>query len=244
MINKVCFDWSVLDRNSLSDFLWMISKQVCNKPLTATQLHKIISQHLKKYIPVKVLKKINYSVPVNTLHIGGAYYIDNDKNHDKPIEVTFFYNSNNKKIKISNSMFRIACICFADILLHEIIHMRQYRRRQFKPLPGYKSAATNTVIRKKQSYLGHTDEIDAYSFNIACDLHDMFYGNRNKIINYLTNQGKQTCNQHIHYWELYLSVFEHDYTHPILNRVRKKIIRYIPYARIGKPYLTKKWINT
>jgi hypothetical protein len=38
----------------------------------------------------------------------------------------------------------------ADTILHEIMHMRQYRRRKFKILPDYASTAEKTEQRAEQ----------------------------------------------------------------------------------------------
>ena len=69
--------------------------------------------------------------------------------------------------------------------MHELIHMRQYRRRKFKVLPDYASNADKTEQRDEQSYLGNSDEIDAYSYNIACELMDKFKYDTAKVVNYL-----------------------------------------------------------
>jgi hypothetical protein len=42
---------------------------------------------------------------------------------------------------------------------------------------------------------------------------------------------------------MYLKAFNHDHNHVIIKRVKKKVIRYIPYAKLGKPYRKKDWID-
>ena len=134
------------------------------------------------------------------------------------------------------------CTTIADTLLHEIIHMRQFRRRNFKQLPDYASNAEKSDIRQEQEYLGCSDEIDAYGFNIACELMDKFGKNKNQIVNYLNENQKGKKRRH-NSWRMYLKAFEHDHNHPILQRVKKKVVRYLPAAEVGKPYRNKDWIN-
>jgi asparagine synthase (glutamine-hydrolysing) len=43
-------------------------------------------------------------------------------------------------------------------------------------------------------------------------------------------------------WRMYLKAFQHDHNHPIIQRVKKKDVRYLPQAYIGKPYRNKDWI--
>jgi hypothetical protein len=41
---------------------------------------------------------------------------------------------------------------------------------------------------------------------------------------------------------MYLKAFQHDHDHPIIHRLKKKIVRYLPQAQVGKPYRNKDWI--
>jgi DNA-binding NtrC family response regulator len=130
----------------------------------------------------------------------------------------------------------------ADTVLHEIMHMRQYRRRKFKDLPDYASTAARAEKRQEQEYLGNSDEIDAYSFNIACELLDKFHGNTKKAVNYLNEHQKGLRRRH-NCWRMYLKAFDYEHNHPIIQRVKKKVIRYMPHALNGKPYRNKDWID-
>jgi hypothetical protein len=120
--------------------------------------------------------------------------------------------------------------------------MRQFRRRNFKQLPDYASNAEKSKIREEQEYLGCSDEIDAYGFNIACELMDKFGKNKKQVVNYLNENQKGKKRRH-NSWRMYLKAFEHDHNHPILQRVKKKVVRYLPAAEAGKPYRNKDWIN-
>jgi hypothetical protein len=236
------FDWSSLDRDGLAAYLWLLAPEIVNKRTPIDQFHKLISKHLKNYLPLRVAKQFDPIKTTNAILIGGCYYSDKDKNHQRSIELLIVYNPIDDSLKINKRRFLRICYGIADTILHEIIHMRQFRRREFKYLPEYDSTANRTEQRLEQVYLGCSDEIDAYGFNIACELSNTFGGNQAQIIKYLdTNQ--RGIRRQFNSWKMYLKAFNHDHDHVIIKRLKKKILRYLPYAEIGKPYRNKDWIS-
>lgn len=239
---RVKFDWSLLDRQSIAEFIRCLESEIVKKELTVTQFHRKITNHLKKHIPIRVRKVFNSRIAAGRVYIGGTYYSDYDQEKKKCIEIIFEYQNQRSKLNLSSRRFISVCYAIADTILHEIIHMRQYRRRKFKFLPDYDSNAGKTKLRLEQGYLGSTDEIDAYGFNIACELLDKFENNRRKIFRYL-NENQQGKRRKHNSWIMYLKAFEHDHNHPIIQRVKKKVARYLSAAAAGKPYRNKDWIN-
>lgn len=239
---RMKFDWSSIDREYIAAFMFKLAPSVVKKELTIEQFHNKITTHLKKLVPVRVRKSAGSKVESNHCWIGGTYFSDWDREKTKSIEILFLYSLFDDTICINNKRFRAICYTIADTLLHEIIHMRQYRRRKFKILPDYASTAEKQELRQEQGYLGCSDEIDAYSFNIACELHDKFKGDSAEIINYLNENQKGKRRRH-NSWRMYLKAFQHDHNHPIIQRVKSKVVRYLPFAEIGKPYRNKDWID-
>lgn len=241
-MSKIEFDWSTLTRNDLINFLYQLSPEIANKELDVGYFHTTVSNYIKKYIPVKISKKKDKQVPFNKIFMGGTYYSDYDKENKKCIEIVFLYNSDMPYLKLSSKKIKSLSKSFADTVLHEVIHMRQHRRRKFKLLPEYESNAEKTEKRHEQSYLGSSDEIDAYGFNIACEMNEKFKGKELSIVKYLNKDLKKS---RIKYdtWRMYLRAFDYDHKHVIIKRLKKKIIRYLPYAKLGKPYRNKDWIN-
>ena len=112
--------------------------------------------------------------------------------------MVFSYNPLDQVIKISKSRWTKMCRLFADTVLHEIIHTRQYRARNFKDIPGYESTAYYAKDRKEQEYYGDRDEMGAFSFNIACDMIDRFGNDRKVIQKYMDSmQAKKLSLIHI-----------------------------------------------
>lgn len=236
------FDWSVLDRAYLYELFKSMSNEVVGRPLPISELHQIFAKNLKKYLPIRISKLNDEKVEFGYVYIGGTYYSDYDEDNRKCIEIVFSYNPFQEKIELTAKRFNRMCVLFADTMLHELIHMRQYRRRNFKILPDYASTADKASKRAEQSYLGCTDEIDAYGFNIACELLDKFKNNKTKIQKYL-NDDQRNTRRRFNCWRMYLIAFDHNHQHPIIKRLKKKVVRYLPYAEIGKPYRNKDWIN-
>jgi hypothetical protein len=235
------FDWSNVKQHVVVDQLLELSSKLCNHIITPEDFHEIISKFLKKTFPIIVTLEWDNKVKNQKVMIGGSYYSDYDEYDRKCIELNFYYNPNISKFKITKHRYHNICTLIADTILHEIIHMRQYRRRDFKPLPNYTSFARSSSIREEQSYLGCTDEIDAYGFNIACELLHKYDGNTKSVIKHLSLDLKKSRKSGGS-WKMYLKSFEHDHNHEIIKRLKKKIIRYLPRAQSGKPFKSRDWI--
>lgn len=239
---KAIFDWSILNRQYLINILWQLSPEIVDKKLEPHKFHRTISKQIKKFLPVRVVKKIDAGVEQGWVYLGGCYYSDWDKFRKTCIEVSLCYNPLDEYVFLNKKRFFRISKSFADVILHEIIHMRQYRRRKFKVIPDYESNAEMDELRKEQSYYGCSDEIDAYSFNIACELLDKFKGNIDLAANYVGKKHKkgQIKSNSLRY---YLKAFEYNHTHFIIKRLKKRVMRYLPHAKQGKPYRNKDWIN-
>jgi hypothetical protein len=239
---RIEFNWSTLTRKDTTDSIYSLSPKIVNQELEILEFHKLIKNHLKKHFPVIVSKKFDKKIPFNRVFVGGTYYSDYDQENKQCIEIVFVYNSSFPYLKMSTRRFKHICLSIADTLLHEIIHMRQHRRREFKILPEYASNVEKTEKRQEQGYLGCSDEIDAYGFNIACEMHSKFNGKQSTIVKHLS-KNLRSCKKRNDTWKMYLRAFDYNHNHIIIKRLKKKIIRYLPYAEIGKPYRNRDWIN-
>jgi hypothetical protein len=187
-------------------------------------------------MPVKVVIDKDPKHDIGIIYIGGTYYADADIDGNRQIEVVFSYSTDSTTIKMSDARWIRTCNLFADTVLHEVIHMRQYRTREFKAIPGYESTAYYARDRREQEYYGHKDEMGAFAFNIACELYDRFGTDFDSAKKYLdtnlSKRAKKTC------WHKYLKAFDWNHNHPVIRSMKKKIIRNLPYAEIGKPFKT------
>lgn len=236
------FDWFSLDRNSLFDLMHYLETKLVGQKMSIPQFHNKVVNHIKKYLPIKFRRVQDPLVDLGHVWVGGCYYSDYDQHKQKCIEIVMAYNRDQKQITITKRRFTRMCLGFADTLLHEIIHMRQYRRRNFKVIPDYPSTANRQKIREEQSYLGCRDEIDAYAFNIACELMDKFNFKEREVITYINENQKGLRRAHNSY-RMYLKAFGHDHSHPIIKKLKKRVVGYLPRAAVGKPYKNSEWIR-
>lgn len=230
------FNWSLLDRENLCTMLYELKPYIVGKSLTIKDLQKLLSDHIKWHLPIRVTLKRDASHDKGVVYIGGAYYAQYDVEDYRQIEIAFSYNTSSNRIKLSDTRWNRMCLLFADTILHEVIHMRQYRTRRFKDIPGYESTAYYARDRKEQEYYGHPDEMGAFSFNIACEIYDKFGDDFDAAKKYLdSNLAKRAKKSTYH---KYLKVFDWNHNHPVIRSMKKKIIRNLPYAQIGKPFKT------
>ena len=177
------YDWSIIDRELMAAITALAGYAVVDQKLTPTEFTAKIRQHLRFFkIPVSVTSSYHKQTNKSEIWVGGLYDSIKDQTGLRSITLRLQYNPTDKYVKISKTRFNKFCVLVADTLLHEMIHMRQYRRRSFKDIPGYESVAESCRQRVEQIYLGHNDEIDAYSFNIACMLDGKFQSNSKKIV--------------------------------------------------------------
>jgi len=243
MTNIKSFDWSSLDRRSIRSLLKKTTKEIVNIPLSPLTFTKKIRKQIRDAgLPIKVTSSFNDKTEENAIHIGGLYESYKDKKNTRFITIILQYNPNDKKVYYSYTKFDRLCTAIADTILHEIIHTRQYRRRNYKAIIGYESFADSGKQRLNQEYYGHNDEIDAYGFNIACVLRDQFKGNHKEVLNYL-NQDLQDRRAKKNAYTDYLTEFNYDHNHYVIKKLKKKIAYYLPYAALGKPYKTSDWLK-
>ena len=232
------FNWSQLDRDNLYTMLYTAGRDIVGKKLPVNVLQKHISSYIKSNLPVRVVRiKNNKKQKPNTVYMGGAYYGDLDHNQrSRFIEIVLSYHPDTKAIRITDYRWTRLCTLFADTILHEVIHMRQYRSRNFKDIPGYESTAYYHKQRITQQYYGNRDERVAFAFNIACDMLDRFGTDTRKIKKYLNSrQAKRHKNTS---WYDFLSAFEWDLEHIKVRQMQQKIVKQLEYAAIGRPFKT------
>ena len=172
---RKAFNWSLLDRDTLYSMLYELRSELVDKRLAIEQITSILSKHIKSHLPVKVTSERFKEAKNNEIWIGGMYHSDFDqKGYTRFIEVQLAFPCDVETLKLSLHRFKRICVVFADIMLHEIIHTRQFRARNFKPIPIYQSNAQYARDRKQQEYYGDRDEMGAHAFNMACDMIDAF----------------------------------------------------------------------
>ena len=234
---RQAFNWSALDRNILYSMLYSLKPEIVDRRLPIGEITSIISKHIKQHIPVKVRSHRHKPVKAGEVWIGGAYYSDDDKHGKKRfIEVELAFPANTETMKTSAYRWERMCTLFADTILHEVIHVRQYRARNFKDIPGYESTAYYAKDRAWQEYYGHRDEMGAHSFNLAQDLIDKFGWDTKAIKEYLDSPIPKRVRPNG--WGRFMKSFEYNHEHVKVRQMKVKIMRNLENAYYGKPFKT------
>ena len=241
-MTRQAFNWSALDRNMLYSMLYRLKPEIVDKRLPIGEITSIISKHIKAHLPIKVRSHRHKPVKQGEVWIGGAYYSDDDKQGKKRfIEVELAFPTSADTMKTSLYRWERICTLFADTVLHEIIHTRQYRARNFKDIPGYESTAYYAKDRAWQEYYGHRDEMGAHSFNLAQDMIDKFGFDTRAIKDYL--DGPVTKRARPNGWGRFIKSFEYNHDHPKVCQMKRKILSQLEYAYHGKPFKTSNYLT-
>ena len=234
---RKAFNWSLLDRETLYSMLHQLKSELVDRRLPIDEITRLISQHVKCHLPIKFKSSRYKPVKKGEIWVGGAYYSDLDKKGRKRfIEVEMVYPPNISTMKMSISRWERVCQLFADTVLHEVIHTRQYRARNFKDIPGYQSTAYYARTRKEQEYYGDRDEMGAHSFNLAQDMIDKFGFDPKAIKIYLDSKVPKRVRPNS--WGRFMKAFEYDHNHPKVRQMKRKIMNQLEYAYTGKPFKT------
>jgi len=234
---RKAFNWSLLDRNTLYSMLYQLKSDLVDRRLPINEINSLISQHIKTHLPIKIKSSRYTPVKKGEIWVGGAYYSDLDKAGRKRfIEVELVYPPNIATMKMSNYRWERVCQLFADTVLHEVIHTRQYRARNFKAIPGYQSTAYYARTRKEQEYYGDRDEMGAHSFNLAQDMIDKFGFDPKAIKVYLDSPVPKRVRPNG--WGRFMKAFEYNHDHPKVRQMKRKIMNQLEYAYEGKPFKT------
>jgi len=236
-MTRQAFNWSALDRDMLYSMLYQLKPEIVDKRLSIAEITSILSKHIKRHLPLKVTSNRYKPVKPGEVWIGGAYhsYLDNAGNK-RFIEVELAFPTTANTMKTSLYRWDRMCRLFADTVLHEIIHTRQYRARNFKDIPGFESTAYYAKDRREQEYYGHRDEMGAHSFNLAQDMIDKFGFDTKAIKEYLDSAVPKRVRPNG--WGRFMKAFEYNHTHPKVIQMKRKIMTQLENAHCGKPFKT------
>ena len=239
---RQAFNWSLLNRDTLYSMLYSLKPEIVDRRLPISEITGIVSKHIKAHLPIKIRSHRHRPVKKGEVWIGGAYYSDDDKQGKKRfIEIELAFPTTADTMKTSLYRWERMCTLFADTILHEIIHIRQYRARNFKDIPGYESTAYYAKDRAWQEYYGHRDEMGAHSFNLAQDMLDKFGFDPKAIKDYLdsTNPKRVRPNG----WGRFMKSFEYNHNHPKVIQMKHKIMTQLENAWNGKPFKTPNYLT-
>jgi hypothetical protein len=142
---------------------------VCNNVRNSTKqgisFQKLLTQIRKEFrkhnIDLKLRTVRDKTLADEVFYTNGYYDPEDDRCNECPIELIITHNFNYDTLWFPTPTTQLLVQIF-DTTVHELRHMRQYRKRKFKP----------SILRSNShvEYLSDPDEIDAYSISIATEL--------------------------------------------------------------------------
>tara|TARA_R110000803_G_scaffold129799_4_gene197076 strand:+ start:3203 stop:3868 length:666 start_codon:yes stop_codon:yes gene_type:complete len=198
------------------------------KDINGTQTFREIIAIVEKHFPIASVKIVrNAELSEGELTIGAHYDPEKDEEGETAVFITivfskegpesFTWNSDSKKYFLNK---------LKDALKHELLHMKQYRDRDFHAgNDGYDDSDM------EHEYMSRPDEIEAYAMNIG----DEFIRKVGKdgAVDLLrmakkTAQFKNKLGQFLSPDLLaYFALFKWDTNHPVIKRLIKKIYQHI-----------------
>ncbi len=198
------------------------------KDINGTQTFREIIAIVEKHFPIASVKIVrNAELSEGELTIGAHYDPEKDEEGETAVFITivfskegpesFTWNSDSKKYFLNK---------LKDALKHELLHMKQYRDRDFHAgNDGYDDSDM------EHEYMSRPDEIEAYAMNIG----DEFIRNVGKegAVDLLrmakkTAQFKNKLGQFLSPDLMaYFAMFDFDSNNPVIKKLIKKIYQYI-----------------
>jgi hypothetical protein len=202
-----------------------------NVPVTPKQ----VVSHLRKIAGTSTVITTSKSdvVDANSINLNAYYDPDEDEEDEKPFELALVFNPKDKEIKMDRAGWREFASQVIDYLEHEMIHQYQYRSRDFHPNREFRSKAKDPETKKQQEYLGNSDEIEAYAYNLANELLRKTKSDYDMTLRLLSNFSRTaiTKDQAGRFLSPnlygYFKDFNFDTTHPVLKRLMKKTYQYV-----------------
>ena len=190
-----------------------------NKPITPKSFVQRLGIFLNRRHDVTIsLEHSNSLLDPGDFTIGGAYESVYDEQRKKPFVFHFIVNHNKEqRWLITEKLAKEIAADLIETISHEYRHQYQYRSRRFMLPRVYRSNATDIELRAEQEYLGNSDEVDAYAYNIAVK-HSLGLGLSRDIAVYVRAFGSE---------------------HPVVKQLHKKIFKNTKDLRI-KRVMTRK----
>ncbi len=210
-----------------------LKSKLINKEYTPQKITDIFSSVADKhYFNISYIKD---PAPDSGQMIVNAYFDpEEDADDEIAIEIELVFNNKDKTIVLSDEGFQWLVNTILSSLTHEMIHQKQYRSRGgIRGRQFTKFNSDSKDVQKAQQYLGNTDEVEAYGFNIADQLMRSTK-DYNKALDVLRGGAKDSLKYSPDLFA-YIIAFGGSIDHPIIKRLIKKTVFYLD--RIKNKYM-------
>jgi hypothetical protein len=217
------------DRNELLYILEEMRQYTVGQFLTGEEIVMGMAEFVGERFRVDVSHAESPEVEQNDIDFNAYYDSGLDEFGDVSIEIYFITNPYNEFIILDNEGFDVIVRRLADSIIHEMIHMKQSRSRDFLEVDDMAYTQVEDERLEAMLYLGNADEIYAYAHNIAYELLDK--GDLKTCLKKLETPSKLKLEDSSNLWA-YLHTFYNDPDHPVIKRLIKRVYKNL--IEIGK----------
>lgn len=207
-------------RADLAPKLNRLAEQIVNFSIPTEEMINIISFYLSQTFKVHVMHANSYKCPPDIFIVTTEYDPALDLDNTPCIFVTLISFPNVKTYLWDQDQFDMFSRQICDGLIRELVHLRQYRKRNYLDIP-VKDIGGELEDQHEKLYLSQPDEIDAYAHTIASEL---AYSQLD--IKDLSTPSKIEPDESLMLWN-YGRLFDHNINHPVMKRLLKKVYKLV-----------------
>lgn len=190
---------------------------VSNQFFIVKDLINVLADFVAKRFSVNVLHSQAIQVDPGDINLAAYYDSIDDESCKIPIELVLITNSQDSIILVTDELLNIFVTRLADCLIHELVHMKQARDREF--IETRREERHRDNLDDEIDYLSHPDEIDAYAYNIADELSE-----NSEPLKILATPTAVKIDQSLNLW-VYVNTFGQCPNDPIMKKLLKKVYK-------------------
>ncbi len=221
-----------IPRRNIKSLIGTVKSKIINKNITIRTIANELEKTLRRKYDLEVKVEKSSKVSSSSIVVNAWYDDDDDRTGDDiPIRLNFIVSDPEVLLNVDEKMWTKFSNEVADAVQHEYLHMSQYRNRGFTKPSKYKPKVTKELkdFYNSQSYLGNSDEIEAYALNISSELLNKYRTKRKTIANIKRlDKSLFTASPNLF---AYFMAFNFDSRHPVIRKLLKKVLLYIESQR-------------
>ena len=221
-----------IPRRNIKSLIGTVKSKIINKNITIRTIANELEKTLRRKYDLEVKVEKSSKVSSSSIVVNAWYDDDDDRTGDDiPIRLNFIVSDPEVLLNVDEKMWKKFSNEVADAVQHEYLHMSQYRNRGFTKPSKYKPKVTKELkdFYNSQSYLGNSDEIEAYALNISSELLNKYRTKRKTIANIKRlDKSLFTASPNLF---AYFMAFNFDTRHPVIRKLLKKVLLYIESQR-------------
>ena len=212
---------NIPSRKELMPILNELGNELIDIVTPLDELLDKIGFYLVDKFRIDVMHATSNIVPLGSMNINAEYDKDKDAEGKPSIQLYLVTHPIDKTFLWDQEQFEYFSKQVADIVIHELAHMHQFRMRKFKSYHVDKEEFQSDK-EVAQYYLSHYDEIDASAYNIANELNELkSFVNIKK---YFIKPSAIKAEISVSLWA-YIQTFDKDIENPAIKKLLKKVYK-------------------